>query len=343
MRDATSRIAVSCLVQLRSSPRSENIATPSARGIRLATVGWPASILRSVAGRRPTRDRHRHTRNGNTFSLAAAGRVRYLFAYAYAAKNPVGVAHRDGAGIGLLVGRSTAPASEVELRRQEEADVGLDRLILELNVEDASISEVFDRLSQQTRTNIAVNWKALQDEGVHRAKPVTLRLWNLPLRRALDLACNQAGGGNASVRWRVDRGVIEVSTKEALTRVAVARIYDVRDILTDYAASQQRINTCFPPTTQPATTTNGGGDATLFGPSNPRATTAADAEEALMVLADLIEETVDPESWREAGGAIGSIYVFGGRLIVVTTPDSHARIEQLLALVRTGQGEVRVP
>jgi hypothetical protein len=245
------------------------------------------------------------------------------------------------AGLGLLVGRSTAPASEVEASRQEEADVGLDRLILELNLEDASVGQVFDRLSQQTRTNIAVNWQALQNEGVHRGKPVNLRVWNLPLRRALDLACSQAGGGSASLGWAVDRGVIEVSTREALTRSAVARIYDVRDLLTDYAASQQRINACFPPGTQPATT--GGGDSSLFGPANPRATSAADAAEALTVLSELIQQTVDPESWREAGGAVGSIYVFSGRLIIITTRESHARIEELLALVRTGRGEVRVP
>ena len=64
---------------------------------------------------------------------------------------------------------------------------------------------------------------------------------------------------------------------------------------------------------------------------------------AITDLHELIQETVNPQDWREAGGSLGSIRVFGGRFIIVGSPDTQAKVGALLESIRTGRGDVRVP
>lgn len=51
-------------------------------------------------------------------------------------------------------------------------------------------------------------------------------------------------------------------------------------------------------------------------------------------LIQLARETIDPTSWRSAGGEVGSIREFGGLLIVQQTWDSHLAIRRLLERLR---------
>jgi hypothetical protein len=52
----------------------------------------------------------------------------------------------------------------------------------------------------------------------------------------------------------------------------------------------------------------------------------------------LITGTVAPESWRDAGGAIGSLRFIGSRLIVTQTADNQKQIENLLNMIRDENG-----
>lgn len=54
-------------------------------------------------------------------------------------------------------------------------------------------------------------------------------------------------------------------------------------------------------------------------------------------LTELIRTTVDPDNWREAGGTIGSMTEFNGRLVVTQTPETHDQIAALLADLRKDQ------
>jgi hypothetical protein len=55
-------------------------------------------------------------------------------------------------------------------------------------------------------------------------------------------------------------------------------------------------------------------------------------------LMKLITDTVDPTSWREAGGNAGTIRGLNGMLVVTQTPDAQKRIEDLLKTLRSEQG-----
>ena len=59
-----------------------------------------------------------------------------------------------------------------------------------------------------------------------------------------------------------------------------------------------------------------------------------DHVEVTEALSTLIQECVDPTSWRDAGGSVGSVISFAGLLIVTQTPESLREVERLLAQLR---------
>jgi hypothetical protein len=62
--------------------------------------------------------------------------------------------------------------------------------------------------------------------------------------------------------------------------------------------------------------------------------------ESLDAICDLIESTVDPETWKGNGGEYGSMTELGGLLIVTNKPESLDRIETLFNDLRKRAREV---
>ena len=247
-------------------------------------------------------------------------------------------------GIGVVVGRAAAPVSDVATVRQAqakaEADAGLARIVVKLDIRNTPCDEVFDLLREQTGTNLVVNWRALQAAGVNRKALVSLRVTDLPIRRVIELVLAQLNVRTVPLAYHIDRGVIEVSTRGDLSGTAIVRIYDVRDMLEDEAKQRRNFEAPEAPTFQ--TRSSGNGSGNICFPSG-EASLYNGYDETIIELTELIQETVSPEHWREAGGAVGSIRFFGGRLIITSTPEMHAQIDDLLTMIREGNGEVRVP
>ena len=119
-------------------------------------------------------------------------------------------------------------------------------------------------------------------------------------------------------------------------RVAT-RVYDIRDLLMQrrsYPAQSALVPPTrlgeerptppivYRPTTQPDGSGGGGGGAASAPP------TAGDEIRSLM------QETVDPESWRDNGGSVGAMRELDGQLIVSQTATNHEQIVHLLAQLR---------
>jgi type II secretory pathway component GspD/PulD (secretin) len=77
-----------------------------------------------------------------------------------------------------------------------------------------------------------------------------------------------------------------------------------------------------------------GGGMMGAGPESP-GSSAGDVADAMV---HLIQETVDPQSWNDNGGNLGSLKQFSGQLIVTQTAENHARIAKLLSELRSPQG-----
>jgi len=76
-------------------------------------------------------------------------------------------------------------------------------------------------------------------------------------------------------------------------------------------------------------------------PANAAGRPAPAASFDLYELIDLLRETVDPQTWVPLG-TIGNVRPLGNLLVISQTPDSHAKIEDLLAQLRQQSGQTRV-
>ena len=127
-------------------------------------------------------------------------------------------------------GATPAPAAEVV---DEEVDAALlaqlDRKVPEVNFDGAGLTDVIDFLRDLSGANIVVEWGHLSNAGIDRNAPVTLRVRNVKLSRALDLILSSAAAG-VQVGYTVDGNIVRISTLEHLDRITDVRAYDVRDI-----------------------------------------------------------------------------------------------------------------
>lgn len=76
----------------------------------------------------------------------------------------------------------------------------------------------------------------------------------------------------------------------------------------------------------------------LLGPPPDQVVTAGDDWTMRVILLDKLQsviiETVAPDTWREAGGAIGSMYALAGWLVITQTAENHERVRELLNALR---------
>lgn len=179
----------------------------------------------------------------------------------------------------------------------------LDRVIAGVDVSKMPLSKVLAHVGEASGVNLHVNWRALEAAGIEANTPVTLKLQQLPAIQLLRRVLEDAGGGNIELAYRVEDGVVEVSTAEDLSRHTVTRVYDVRDLVDDALARDRRLN----------------------GAAAKR-TEAAVADELMILL----KESVEPLTWD---GPPFARY-FGGRLIVTWPPEKHDEAQGMLAALR---------
>jgi hypothetical protein len=111
----------------------------------------------------------------------------------------------------------------------------LDQKLPELNFEGAGLVDVIDFLRDASETNMVVEWQALENAGVDRNSPVSLRVRDVKFSRALDMILRDIAGGSVPLGYSIDGNVIRISTGENLDALTDIRAYDVRDIIASEA------------------------------------------------------------------------------------------------------------
>lgn len=223
------------------------------------------------------------------------------------------------AAVQRLLAMLASPATEPATLPAENPHADLQQKVPELNLDSTTLEKGIDALRQATHANILVYWKDLEAAGVKRDTPIKLHLWDVTLDRALGAMLAVAG---ADFPRAVQDGIIVIASPERLRDSSTAfRIYDVRDLIQGYCASHHPV-----PVTVRSKLTALDPDKYLTNP----------ADDGAMQLTRIIEDMVDADSWRDNGGAVGSLYEFDGRLIITQTPSAHRRIAELLKKLREG-------
>jgi hypothetical protein len=185
----------------------------------------------------------------------------------------------------------------------EKLEALIRRPIDRVDFNGVPFDQAIDSLQKMTGVIISVDWKTLADANVSRTAPVSVRTRDVPLPSVFDLLFAKPINGTL-VDYGVQDGIIVISTREEAAKDVIMRLYDVYD-MRDFMAQANE----------------------------------SGREQVVDNMVELITDTIDPESWRDNGGMIGSIRELRGRLLVTQTWSNHERIaEDLYALRKSGGG-----
>jgi general secretion pathway protein D len=215
----------------------------------------------------------------------------------------------------------------------------LEKKLPELRFDAIGFSDVIDFLRDITGANIFVNWRALEAAGIDRNTPVTARLRDVRFSKALATILSDVGGGTVPLGYTIDEGVITISTDEDLSKNTLTRVYDIRDLIIEVPEFGNAPT--FNLQNQTGQTSGGGGGgggggSSLFGGAGGAGGEQQQRTRQQLVeeITKLITETVAPDSWRDAGGTVGSVRELQGQLIVTQTPENQRLLQGLLEQLR---------
>jgi hypothetical protein len=233
-----------------------------------------------------------------------------------------------GAPLLTIVAGDSAPKP----RDVQDVEERLSRVLDEVRFDDTPLDQAIEWIRDQTHANISVDWRSLEGVGIDKSTPIRLHLWDVRASKVLSEVLELAGSDAALIGYRVEDGVARVRSRDELSKLTVLRIYDVRTLLKNVVASRRRLRDELdspPPPAAPAATTTG--PAAFLGAVSPVSPPTGDPySDTAEELLNLVREQVDPDSWRENGGSIGTLREWAGRLLIQHTPEGHRDIEALL-------------
>ncbi|MCB9854038.1 MAG: hypothetical protein H6818_00005, partial [Phycisphaerales bacterium] len=254
------------------------------------------------------------------------------------------------------VQKSARRRSNEEVRESEETRIARSRLRTrapEIRFDGMTFEDVVDRLRTLTGLNIVPNWAAMEAVAVEKDAEVTLTLTDVTFEKTLDLVLSEVGGGEVELGYEIDEGILRISTKEDLSRRTHFASYDIRDLIVsipNFKGPDIDISNAGQNQNQTGGIGggrfigNGGGSGGIGGGSGGGGAGGGggslfedsgeedeeqNVDDAIGPLIDLIQQTIEPESWRAAGGNVGSIGVLNQQLIVTQTSNAHAQLRDL--------------
>jgi len=195
-------------------------------------------------------------------------------------------------------GQTSLSINGADADRDEEL---LEKALLRRGSIDFQATPLHDALvalSQQFQAPLVLARRKLEEAGVPRDTPVTMKLDNLPLQAILRRIL-----ADLELSYTVVDGVILVSSPEDIESRLETRVYPVLDLV------------------RVATITS----------SSSRSIPAADYDS----LIELITATIKPDSWDDVGGP-GAVDALenAGVLVISHTREFHQQVEGLLGALR---------
>jgi type II secretory pathway component GspD/PulD (secretin)/tetratricopeptide (TPR) repeat protein len=232
--------------------------------------------------------------------------------------------------------------------RTRTGETGPDRLLfgaldrqIPVDFDGDPFDTVIERLADAQRLNVIVNWRDLEQAGVDRTVPIELTLPNeITLKKALTEVLEQAGGSRVELGYTVGGGAIKIATRNTLDRETYTAVYDINDLLmevpnfndapmTDLTKATARRTTDRPAADQTPWTSQGGDAQEQRAPDSDPQRAARVAK-----IIQLIRDTVEPDSWSEHGGSVGTIQEINGQLVITQNSSGQRQVGDLLGKLR---------
>jgi len=198
-----------------------------------------------------------------------------------------------------------------------------------VDFQDATFEEVLDWVRDQGALNVVVQWRALAAEGISPDIMVTLKLENATVSDVLNEAMDQLSEVG-SLRYRGVGNTLKISTKSDFERKLEVRVYDVTDILVlipnFYGSPEMDIQQ------QSSGSGQQSGSQQLFtggrssrDESEQRRTGLDESVPGLGTIRNLIEDTIEPDTWDTYGGK-SHISPFNRSLVIRAPIEIHEMI-----------------
>lgn len=250
--------------------------------------------------------------------------------------------------------RRVGTTDVTESRENVQARRRLDKVAPEIRFDALPFEDVINRLRALTGLNIVANWSALESSAVERDAEVSLRLDGVKFEKALELILDEVGGGEVDLGYDIDDGVIQISTREDLSRKTTTKVYNVEDLVIPIPTFPgRRINLSQIGQSQGQSGGIGGGrfvgagggaggqsqggGSGLFdddGNDNDNLNNGPQLNPLIPIIT-LIQGSIDPASWRSAGGNVGSVSALNQQLIVTQTSGAQAQLRDLLRAAKS--------
>jgi len=197
--------------------------------------------------------------------------------------------------------------------------------------------QVVGYLRQVTGLDFYVDWKSLEDLSVRPEDEITLEMPSITGAQALRRVLEQLGDDSNAPDYSVEDGQVVISTRSALNRRVVTVVYDIRDLIFEIPyfdnAPDFNLNQGIQQGGGGSGGGGGGGGGSPVGDSTRKE--LRDPRERIQDIIEIIQEQVDPESWKATGGDVGNIRQLNDNLIITTTPKNHREINDLLSQLRS--------
>tara|TARA_R110000765_G_scaffold340813_2_gene430842 strand:- start:16 stop:3477 length:3462 start_codon:yes stop_codon:yes gene_type:complete len=197
-----------------------------------------------------------------------------------------------------------------------------------VDFDDNSFEDVLAFIGTTANLDIDTDWESLADIGVDPDSPITLRLNNVTLEVLLDRVLDKASDPVLPASWAVQDGILTISSDDVLRQNTLLEIYDVRDLLFEVPdfdnAPQFNIQS-----------SGGGGSGQSPFSGGGQGVTLATRGDRVTAISDLIQASVDPDGWADAGGDTSSLTELNGNFIITTTPRYHREVIGLLNKLRS--------
>ncbi len=202
----------------------------------------------------------------------------------------------------------------------------LNQRMPEVRFQDQPFEQVIEWLAEFMDMNIVVRWQQLEDYGVPRDTPISMQVRNLRMSQVLWLLLNEAAGPDLVLAYRASGNLLIISTEEDLGREMVTKVYDVADMLLTTPSTPRPD---FQQQNQGLGQQGGGGGQSVFGTQNQQQQQdqnelANDVQ--LENIVNVIQSTVEPDSWAANGAGKGTIQTYKTLLIIRNTLLVHQQI-----------------
>jgi len=217
--------------------------------------------------------------------------------------------------------------------RDRETRRSLETVVSRVEIGSVTAEDFVEYLAEYTGVNIRANWAALEAADIRRDKEVRLFLHGVTIERILKSLCDVLSGNDTLVTFDIEDGIVVISTAEDLSRRNVVRLYDVWDLVS-WVPRSDRVSVDLVIESLCKYLGEPGIRQALVDGWNPHAVRIVDTNDSLDSLVEIIRQTIDPESWREAGGNVGAIQTYRHCLVISQTSIAHRQIDQLLNALR---------